>query len=374
VVSRLKGNNMLDAIKPLLDSDLINEEAQQQISEAWEAKLNEAREQVRAELREEFAQRYEHDKQVMVEALDRMVTDGLTAEIEAVKAEKQSLAEDRVKFQGKMKESATKFNNFMVTKLAEEIGELRKDRKMHTEGVQKLEQFVVHALAREIQEFAQDKQDVVNTKVRLVREARRQLETLKAKFVTESAKKMSNAVSTHLKGELSQLKEDIKVARENNFGRRIFEAYASEFGATHLNEKQEVRKLHDTIAAKDAKLSEAIKFAQKAKVLVESKEREMRILKESNQREAALEELLAPLNKEKAEVMRNLLESVQTSRLSNAFEKYLPAVLEDRSVKASKVITESLSTATGDKSARSPDADQVDEKSNVIDLKRLAGL
>jgi len=43
---------MLDAIKPLLDSDLINEETQQQISEAWETKLNEAREQVRAELRE----------------------------------------------------------------------------------------------------------------------------------------------------------------------------------------------------------------------------------------------------------------------------------------------------------------------------------
>jgi len=208
----------------------------------------------------------------------------------------------------------------------------------------------------------------------LVREARKQLETLKAKFVTESAKKMSNAVSTHLKGELSQLKEDIKVARENNFGRRIFEAYASEFGATHLNEKAEVRKLHDTIAAKDQKLSEAIKFAQKAKVLVENKEREMRILKESNQREAALEELLAPLNKEKAEVMRNLLESVQTSRLSSAFEKYLPAVLEDRSSKATKVINESVSIATGDKSARSPDADQVDEKSNVIDLKRLAGL
>ena len=92
---------MLDAIKPLLDSDLINEEAQQQISEAWEAKLNEAREQVRAELREEFAQRYEHDKQVMVEALDRMITDGLTAELDQVKAEKQALAEDRVKFQAK---------------------------------------------------------------------------------------------------------------------------------------------------------------------------------------------------------------------------------------------------------------------------------
>ena len=365
---------MLDAIKPLLDSDLINEEAQQQISEAWEAKLNEAREQVRAELREEFAQRYEHDKQVMVEALDRMITDGLTAELDQVKAEKQALAEDRVKFQGKMKESATKFNNFMVTKLAEEIGELRKDRKMHTEGVQKLEQFVVHALAREIQEFATDKQDVVNTKVRLVREARKQLETLKARFVTESAKKMSSAVSTHLKAELSQLQEDIKVARENNFGRRIFEAYASEFGATHLNEKAEVRKLHDTIANKDAKLAEAIKLIRNAKVLNESKEREIRMIKESNERESTLDDLLAPLNKEKQEVMRNLLESVQTPRLKNAFEKYLPAVLTDRSVKASKVITESVSTVTGDKSARSQIEDDSAESSNVIDIKRLAGL
>ena len=365
---------MQNAIKPLLDSELLSEEAQQEITEAWESKLNEAKEQARAELREEFAQRYEHDKTVMVEALDRMVTEGLQAELQTVAAEKRQLAEDRVKFQVKIKEDANKFNNFMITKLAEEIGELRKDRKMHSEGISKLEGFVVHALAREIQEFAQDKQDVVETKVRLVREARKQLETLKSKFVAESAKKMSNAVSTHLKGELSQLKEDIKVARENNFGRRIFEAYASEFGATHLNEKQEVRKLHDTIAAKDAKLSEAIKFAEKAKVLVESKEREIRMIKESNERANAMEELLAPLNEEKREVMKNLLESVQTKRLASAFEKYLPAVLEDRSAKARKVIAESLSEATGDKSARSPDADHQDEQSNVIDLKRLAGL
>ena len=366
---------MLDSLKPLLDSELVTEEAKAEINEAWEAKLVEAKEQARAELREEFAQRYEHDKTVMVEALDRMVTAGLTAEIEQVQAEKQSLAEDRVRFHSKMKESATKFNDFMVTKLAEEIGELRKDRKMHAEGISKLEGFVVHALAREIQEFATDKQDVVNTKVRLVREARSKLEALKSRFVTESAKKMTQAVSTHLKAELGQLQEDIKAARENNFGRRIFEAYAAEFGATHLNEKAEVRKLHDTIAAKDQKLAEAIKITQKAKVLVESKEREIQMIKETNQRQSALEELLAPLNQEKQDIMRNLLESVQTARLSNAFEKYLPAVLEDRSAKARQVIKETVSVATGDKSVRGQDADDIVEtQSNVIDLKRLAGL
>ena len=339
---------MLDAIKPLLDSNLITEETRMEINEAWEAKLNEAREQARAELREEFAQRYEHDKQVMVEALDKMVTEGLAAEIQAVAAEKQALAEDRVKFQAKMKESAQKFNGFLVTKLAEEISELRKDRKMHAEGLDKLEHFVVHALTREIAEFAKDKRDVVETKVRLVREARSQLESLKAKFVKESSEKMSKAVSRHLKAELNQLQEDIKIARENNFGRRIFEAYAAEFGATHLNEKAEVRRLHDMLAHKDQQLAEAIELTEKAKVIVESKNRELRMVKESNEREATMRELLGPLNEEKAEVMRNLLESVQTARLKSAFEKYLPAVLEDRSVKARKVIAESVTEVTGE--------------------------
>ena len=362
---------MLDAIKPLLDSDLINEETREAISEQWESKLNETRETIRAELREEFAQRYEHDKTTMVEALDRMVTEGLSNELTAIAAEKQALAEDRVKFQKKMTENAEKFNGFLVQKLSEELSELRKDRKAHNEGFEKLEQFVVAALAEEIQEFAADKKDLVETKVRLVSQARGELESLKGKFVKESAVKMSQAVSKHLKTELSQLHEDIKVARENNFGRKIFEAFATEFGATHLNEKAEVRKLMQAIEQKDRQLAEAIKIQEKANVILENKEREIRMIKESNQRSATLEELLSPLNDEKRTVMANLLESVQTSRLKNAFEKYLPAVLAEGTAKTEKsMIAESRTEVTGDKSAKVVTKDN----SNVIDLKRLAGL
>ena len=157
---------MLEAIKPLLDSGIINEETQAALSEAWESKLDETREIVRAELREEFASRYEHDKNVMVEALDKMVTESLTAELKEFADEKQALAEDRVKFKTHMIESAGKFNDFMVTKLAEEIKELRTDRKTQTEAIAKLEKFVIHALAEEIKEFDQDKKAVVETKVK----------------------------------------------------------------------------------------------------------------------------------------------------------------------------------------------------------------
>ncbi len=364
---------MLDAIKPLLDSGLINEDVSQELTEAWEQRLTEAKEQVRAELREEFAQRYEHDRQVMVEALDRMVTEGLTTEVRGLAEEKRQLAEDRVKFQRHMKESAGKFDTFMVSKLAEEIGELRKDRRTHNEAIEKLERFVVRALAEEIREFAQDKRELVEARVRLVTEARAKLESLKARFVTESSARLNKAITSHLKQEMTQLREDIEAARQNSFGRRIFEAYASEFANTHLRENRRVRELNQVIAEKNRQLAEATRIAEEKQNLAESKEREIRRIQEGNQRQEIMAELLGPLNDDKRRVMRDLLESVQTSRLKNAYEKYLPAVLAETAPRTEKkVISESVRAVTGDKTV--PAAPQDEDRSNVIDIKRLAGL
>jgi hypothetical protein len=366
---------MLDAIKPLLESGIINEETSVAINEAWESKLNEAREQVRAELREEFAQRYEHDKNIMVEALDKMVTDGLSTEIEEFQIERQAMNEDRVNAKRKLHENAAKFNNFMVEKLSEEIKELRNERKLQMESQQKLEQFIVHALAREIKEFAQDKQAVVEAKVKLVAEGRKQLEALKAKFVIESAKRMNESVTKHLKGEIGQLKEDIKIARENDFGRRIFESFAGEYSGTYLNDKAETRKLFVQLQAKDKQLAESIKTISNAKKLIESKEREVRIIKESTVRQKTMDELLGTLNEEKAKIMQDLLESVQTPRLKVAFDKYLPAVLNnitERKEPKKQMISESVKAMTGDKSATTQV--EVEPRDNVIDLRRLAGL
>lgn len=362
---------MFDAIKPLLDSGIINEETRSAISEAWETKLVEAREQVRAELREEFAGRYEHDKKVMVEALDKMVTESLTAELAEFASEKQAVVEDRVKFRSHMMESAGRFNEFMVKKLAEEIQELRKDRKTYSENVSRLEQFVIKALSEEIKEFAQDKQAVVETKVRLVANAKDKLAELQNKFIKRSSALVQEAVTSNLKTELTQLKEDIQVARENMFGRRIFEAFASEFGVTHLNENKEIAKLQSKIVEQSRVIESAQKIVEDKEKIVESKDRELRIIKESTDRKERLGEMLKTLNKEKATVMSQLLENVQTDKLQSAFEKYLPAVLNNSVVKKSEkaVLSESRVEVTGDKSAKSAARD-----TNVIELKRLAGL
>jgi hypothetical protein len=90
--------------------------------------------------------------------------------------------------------------------------------------------------------------------------------------------------------------------------------------------------------------------------------------------------MMKPLNKEKAAIMRDLLESVQTEKLQSAYEKYLPAVLNNSSVKApapqAKVLTESRAVVTGDKTAKTAVTNQQapDVMSNVFEMKRLAGL
>ncbi len=372
-----KITTMLETLKPLLESGLINEDIGQQINEAWETKLNEAKEQVRAELREEFANKYDHDRLIMVEALDKMMTTNLSEEIQEFHNERNAMNQERVNAQLKLKENATKFNDFMVTKLAEEIKELRGDRKSQAQNQEKLEAFITHALAREIKEFHQDKRAVVEAKVKLVAEGRAQLTKLKDKFITESAKKLNQVITSHLKGELSQLKEDIKVAKENSFGRKLFEAFAGEFSVTYLNDKAETRKVMKALVNKDKQLQETTSRLQQTQKLVESKEREVKIIKESTQRQDVMNKLLSTLNVEKSEVMKTLLESVQTPKLQVAFDKYLPAVLNTGTQVQSqkKVLRESITEVTGDKIAKKVvQEDEIIHADNVIDLKRLAGL
>lgn len=363
---------MFDALKPLLESDLVNEETRQAIQEAWESKVEEIKEQSKAELREEFAQKYQHDKSVMVEALDNMVTESLQDELKQIVKEKQALAEDRVKFNKKMTEAAKKFDTFMVSKLAEEIKELRSDRKVQAEALAKFEDFMVQALAEEIEEFQADKKDLAETKVKLVTEAKAKIADLQKAFVKKSAKLVENAVTKNLTKEITQLKEDIDSSRKNDFGRRIFEAFASEFGASHLNTNVEIKKLEKELQTQKAVVAETKQAAAKAIRLVESKDRELAGVKDNIKRTKVMQELLQPLNREKANAMRELLESVETGKLQTAFDKYLPALLNEtkKPTAEKKMVTESRSEKTGDKKPTKPEAEVVE----LSDIRKLAGI
>ena len=365
---------MLDAIKPLLDSDLVNEDTRTAIQEEWEAKMGEVRTQVTAELREEFARRYEHDKSTMVEALDKMVTETLTEELVQVAEEKKKLAEDRAKFVARMKETSGNFDNFLVNQLSEEIKELHNDRSAQAAVVDRLEKFVVSQLAEEIQDFQKDRQDVHNAKVKLVKEAREKFAEIKKTFIEKSSKIVKEAVDSKLTAELTQLREDIEAAKQNSFGRKIFEAFAAEYGVSHLNENQEIRNLESKVQEMQDRIDEAQAVITEKSQIIESKSREVEVINESVQRKEVMNSLLSKLNKEKGAIMRDLLESIQTSKLQGAFDRYLPAVLDGAAPKAKKEVISESREVTGDKEIKTQPAVEQKDDSNIIDLRKLAGL
>jgi hypothetical protein len=361
---------MLDFVKQLFENNVISEEMKSEIEVAWESKIQENRDQVTTQLREEFAQKYEHDKSAMVEAVEAMLTDRLQAELSELAEDRQGLIEARAKYAEKMTSDATAMEAFVLNNLKKELAELHEDRKTVAGNVAKLESFIVDTLAKEIADFHTDKKDLAETKVKLVRESKAKFDEVKKDFIAKSATIIEETVSKGLRSEMTQLKEDIDAARKNDFGRRLFESFASEYAASHLNEKSETAKLLKSIATKQAELEEAAKIVAETQNLVAAKDKELAIIKESAKRKEALGELLGPLSGEKRSVMGELLESVQTDKLHSAFDKYLPAVMNGNTP-SKKALTEGKEI-TGNKQAQQFSGEE--KSAEIIDIRRLAGL
>jgi hypothetical protein len=361
---------MLDIVKQLFENNVISEEIKSEIEASWEGRIQENRDQVTTQLREEFAQKYEHDKNAMVEAVEAMLSDRLQAELGELAEDRQGLIEARAKYAAKMTQDSKAMESFVLGNLKKELAELHEDRKAVAGNVAKLESFIVDALAKEIAEFHTDKKDLAETKVKLVRESKAKFEAIKKDFIAKSVNIIEETVSKGLRSEMKQLKEDIDAARRNDFGRRIFESFASEYAASHLNEKSETAKLLKVLEQKTQEVEEAAKIVAETQEQVTAKDKEIAIIKESSKRTEVMGELLGPLGGDKKSVMGELLESVQTEKLYAAFDKYLPAVMNG-GTPVKKALTEAKEI-TGNKQAQQFSSEE--KTADIYDIRRLAGL
>jgi ABC-type phosphate transport system auxiliary subunit len=128
---------MLDIVKQLFENNVISEEIKSEIETAWEGRIQENREQVTATLREEFAQKYEHDKSAMVEAVEAMLTDRLQAELSELAEDRQGLIDARAKYAQKMKDDAAAMESlFLII--------LRKNLQNYTKIAKQLHQMLLN--------------------------------------------------------------------------------------------------------------------------------------------------------------------------------------------------------------------------------------
>ena len=89
-----------------------------------------------------------------------------------------------------------------------------------------------------------------------------------------------------------------------------------------------------------------------------------------------MNELLAPLNKEQRDIMAELMETVKTERLNESFEKYLPSVINGNVSKTpqKKQALVEAKEITGNKISNNQNSSESSDSSNIVDIRRLAGL
>tara|TARA_B100001175_G_scaffold79725_1_gene66723 strand:- start:1345 stop:2439 length:1095 start_codon:yes stop_codon:yes gene_type:complete len=363
---------MAHAMDELLNSSTLSEEVRSSISEAWDSQLTEARDAITAELREEFAGRYENDKEQMVEAMDKMIGDVIGKELEEFKEDKAKVNEDRVSYRKHMKEHAKVLDKFVMETLAKEIDELRNDRNAQDANMSKLEGFVMKQLTKELNEFHEDKRSLVEAKVKMIKEGKEVINQTKQDFIKTAAKKVEGIMENTIKSELNTLREDIKTAKENTFGRKIFETYAAEFMSSYLNEGTEVSKLNKVVEDLKGEIKNKDKAIADKEVVIAESAKEARIAKDTAQRKQIMQEMMQPLSKDHKEIMNALLESVKTDKLQNAFNKYLPSVLKEDAKTTKKVLSESNTEVTGNKAEASASADK--QTADIVYLQKLAGI
>lgn len=418
---------MEKGLMELLESSVLNEETKAALESAWNSKLNEVRsslrEEVATEIREEFAARFEHDKSNLVEAMDRMLTDAVKKQAndnaEAVKALKEERAqlttaikEARASYKIQVTEHTGMLSQFILNQLKEELVELSQDHKAIKEQrvqdakklrehrislneqaaqrINKLEGFVLGQLKKELNEFNEDKQALVDAKVRLVTESKAKLDETKKAFIARASKVVETTVESHLRRELTQLKEEITEARQNSFGRLIYDAFQAEFMTSYLSEGSEIKKLSTKLHESKNALAQATEALSKKNDEILQVARRARLAEDRANRVATMNALLGPLTGAKKSMMEELLEGVKTTNLKEAFNKYLPSILNEgsrvatqgrRALSETAPVTEKKTIAvTGDRpnrlaeSARAEEVTQSTSRDEIVNLRRLAGL
>ena len=399
---------MTKKLEELLENDVLGPEVKTALQEAFDAKIK----QSEAKLQEDYAARYANDKHQLVEAMDNMLNDTIRSELEEfaedraaliaqkTKLSKETLAAKRIA-EAKVAKHTKLLNAFISKQLKEEVSEFVSDRKTlesqrrkmarEVEAIResakkstqnrisKLEGFVVKKLSEEIAEFETDKKALIEQRAKLAAEGKKKINETKAAFVQKATSTLDKTLNEVIRNELVQWRDDIKVARENNFGRRIFEAVASEYMASYLSEGSQVKKLQRQLAESQSRIVEAKKQINEKQKLVESAAAQIKKANDRVQRNDIMKEMLAPLARDKKAIMEEMLQDIKTSNLKEAFNRYLPTVMNGEATgairqKLSENATKNSVAFTGDRPNKLSEAVRDEGSNDMNKILYLAGI
>ncbi len=126
--------------------------------------------------------------------------------------------------------------------------------------------------------------------------------------------KLDTFLEYRLNEEIEELKEDLDVAKQNQFGRKIFESFMSEFSRSFVDEES----LYKKISVLEDKLQNAEGLIYEAE---QAEKKASRVKK--------LDEVLEPLSGTKREQMAMILQNVETGKLQEAYNRFVGRIIKE---------------------------------------------
>ena len=349
----------MSEFKKVLDSVDLPDELKQTIKEAWDAEIQKNREEIEKEFKTNLSEGVGSEVGTLVEAADALITSTLNAEIEELREDRRKLKEmadkekakavkqrvteareskrqaelldnlisetlkseikefhgDRKQYEKEQAEILESLTKLTDDTLLEEIKEFSDDRRELKESMEKLENLTVNQLTRELSEFQEDRKELNEKKQRLERDYNRKLDEAKQAFIERAERTISETVDNELYRSLESLKEDIKIAKENTFGREIFEAFAATYLTSHLSEGTELHKLRTKLKENEDNMQKMQRIIKENEQKINKSKAALREAREDKKRNDKLNELLRPLNNTQRETMSELLEGVELEKL-----------------------------------------------------------
>jgi hypothetical protein len=232
------------------------------------------------------------------------------------------------------------------------------------ELIAKVDEFVSEALAREVAELHGDVErfrDVEAEYAEKLVEAKHELAEQVAEELDQLVDKIDQFFEMRIQSEMEEFNEDLQIVKQNEFGRKIYEAFAQTFNASYVDE--------DAVQAR-LNVSES-KLADAEKRLAESEAKIAKMV-----REAKMEQVLSPLSGKKREQMAMVLKNVDTDRLEESYKFFIGRILKEGEETSAPALTEGKTVSkTTVVTGEQPIVEStVVKKSELSDLMRLAGI
>lgn len=302
---------------------------QQVIKEAFETKLNEARETIYAQARKEINEKYKADFEALVKGSEAFIKESIEEECDDLNKEKEELKEKSEKCD----ESLVKFQKMIAEQLAKEVVGIRKERAQLSEKLASFDKFIKESISEYANSLNEEKQKYIKSTAEVIENGLKMQESAKSAFIKTAVKTAADMIYENMAEEIASLKKDIKEAQQNEFGKRIFEQFSGEFKAIFLNENKEIQKIKAEKAELENKIKKADRLLESKNLQVSALKDEIEVQKELRKRDSIIAEASKGLSSTKQEVLKRMVESVPTERLEKTISEYIPSVLGQTTTK-----------------------------------------